>query len=332
MGSVGGCGWRVDHAGSGHGRPAEAHDTPGIVITPRTTRLLRVADLRAMHRTIAERVIAATAPAVAIVVPTSGAAEALRRTFVRIAAGRFARDPDLLTRDELYMRLHERLRAGSAMLSAFEREVLLTRAATEASEGGTPAPFRLRPGLVVEMLAFYDELRRRDRTVKDFDRLMIDSLQSSVDIDRGAERLFRQTLFLSATYSRFEALVASRGRLDEHGLRQRLLSADTPSAYGHIIVTLADQAADARGLWTADFDLLARLPGLEALDVVATENVLAAGFHERVHDVLPGLEEEGGHPAGSPPILVTPRLEVSEPAPLWFVKRDREEELADIVR
>ena len=62
--------------------------------------------------------------------------------------------------------------------------------------------------------------------------------------------------------------------------------------YRRVVVSVTDQAADPRGLWTADYDLLARLPGLAALDVIATENVLAAGFHERVHDVLPGIEEE----------------------------------------
>ena len=63
-------------------------------------------------------------------------------------------------------------------------------------------------------------------------------------------------------------------------------------AYRHVVLTVADQAADASGLWLADYDLLARMPGLERLDLIATENVLAAGFHERVHDVLPGIEEE----------------------------------------
>ena len=144
------------------------------------------------------------------------------------------------------------------MLTAFEREVLLTRAASTASSSGTPAPFRLRPGLIVEILAFYDELRRRDRTVDDFDRLMIDSLQSSVEIDRGAERLFRQTEFLTATFTRFESLVESSGRLDEHALRRSLLAHDGVGAYRRVVVSVADQAADPRGLWTADYDMLAQ--------------------------------------------------------------------------
>ena len=240
---------------------------------------------------------------------------------------------DLLTRDELYARLHEQLPSAPPMLTAFEREVLLTRAASTANASGTPAPFRLRPGLIVEILAFYDELRRRDRTVDDFDRLMIDSLQSSVEIDRGAERLFRQTEFLTAAFTRFEALVESSGRLDEHALRRSLLAEDRLRAYRRVVVTVADQAADPRGLWTADYDMLARLPGLASLDVIATENVLAAGFHERVHDVLPGIEEERLGGGDSVPVLVDAASLPQDDAPArWFVSRDREEELAEIVR
>ena len=237
------------------------------MITPRTTRLLRVPDLQAMHRTLAECIRAdASAPA-AIIVPTAGAAEALGRTLAIIARQRGWSEPatpafELLTRDDFYLRLHARLRSAAPMLTAFEREVLLTRAASAASDSGTPAPFRLRPGLIVEMLAFYDELRRRDRTVADFDRLMTDSLQPSVEIDRGAERLFRQTQFLTAAFTRFEDLVASSGRLDEHALRRLLLAHDGSASYPRVVVSVADQPADPRGLWTADFDFLARLPGL----------------------------------------------------------------------
>ncbi len=218
------------------------------------------------------------------------------------------------------------------MLTAFEREVLLTRAASAASDSGTPAPFRLRPGLIVEMLAFYDELRRRDRTVADFDRLMTDSLQPSVEIDRGAERLFRQTQFLTAAFTRFEELVGSSGRLDEHALRRLLLVHDGSASYPRVVISVADQPADPRGLWTADFDFLARLPGLTDIDVVATENVLAAGFHERVHDVLPGIEEERREGAGALPVLVTPPHTGADAAARWFVSRDREEELVALVR
>ena len=275
------------------------------MITPRSTRLVRVPDLRTLHRAISRRITADQSATTAVIVPTSGAAEALRRTLSALQP--VCETPaDLLTRDELYARWHENLVSPPPMLSAFEREVLLTRAANEASHAGTPAPFKLRPGLIVEMLAFYDELRRRDRSVADFDRLMSDSLQGSIEIDRGAERLFRQTLFLSAAFVRFEAKVHASGRLDEHALRDRLLRADEPSRYRYVIVTVPDQAADGRGLWTADFNLLARIHGLERLDLIITENLLAAGFHERVHDLFPGIEEEKDVPVGSMPALVVP--------------------------
>jgi RecB family exonuclease len=293
-----------------------------------------VPDLQAMHRALAECVIADSSTPLALIVPTSGAGEALRRTLEQLSVMRAAFE--LVTRDEFYARLHERLPSAPPMLTAFEREVLLTRAAAAVTSGGTPAPFRLRPGLIVEILAFYDELRRRDRSVADFNRLMTDSLQASAEIDRGAERLFRQTEFLAAAFTRFEALVESSGRLDEHALRRWLLAHDGPPAYRRVVVSVSDQAADPRGLWTADYDMLARLPGLEALDVIATENVLAAGFHQRVHDVLPGIEEERRGVSGSPPVLVTPPHSGSHSdhaaPPRWFVSRDREEELAEFVR
>ncbi len=300
------------------------------MITPRSTRLLRARDLRTMHRVLAECVSAAGVSPVAVVVPTSGAAEALAQTFARLAVP--LERCHLVTRDELYASLHSHLRAAPPMLSVFEREVLLTRSAAVANTNGSRAPFRLRPGLIVEILAFYDELRRRDRTVDDFERLMIESLQGSAEIDRGAERLFRQTRFLVAAFRQFEALVQASGRLDEHALRQRLLQDDRPGAYRRVVVSIPDQAADPRGLWTADFDMLARLPGLEELDIVATENILAAGFHERIHDLLPGIEEERKHVSGPLPALVTPPHTGTDEPAFWFTCRDREEELVDFVR
>lgn len=263
----------------------------------------------------------------AVVVPTAGAREALLRTLGGAS-------PEIVTRDELYDRFHTALPSAPPMLSAFEREVLLARAAQIAEANGAPAPFRLRPGLLVEILAFYDELRRRDRTVADFDRLMTDSLASSVEVDRGAERMFRQTRFLVAAFEAFEQLVANSGRLDEHALRQRLVAddGDASSPYWRIVVTVTDQTADPRGLWTADFDLLARLPRLERLDIVVTENVLATGFHQRIHDLLPGIVEERSTAAAAAPLLVTPPRKEGDVGSSWFLLRDREEELAAIVR
>ena len=307
---------------------AKAQHSTVIVITPRTTRLIRVPDLRSMHRAIAECVgVAPGERRRAVVVPTESAAGALRRTLPGLPGG-----VEIVTRDGFHARLHEGLGGSPPMLSDFEREVLFRRAAEAASDGGAPAPFRLRSGLIVEILAFYDELRRRDRTVADFDRLMTDSLIASVDSDRGAERMFRQTRFLAAAFVEFERRVEASGALDEHGLRRRLLQADAISCFSGVALTVADQPADPRGMWTVDYDLLARMNGIERIDVIATENVLATGFHERVHDLLPGIEESRRDASMPAPVLVAPAAGPGD-APLgWFVCRDREEELAGVAR
>jgi RecB family exonuclease len=291
-----------------------------------------------MHSTIAASIVAfwrsapggASPPSIAVVVPTVSAGEALRRTLERLSPA--SARAEIVTREDFYARLHQGVAGEPPMLSPFEREVLLIRAAEHATASGAPAPFRLRPGLVTEILSFYDELRRRDRTVADFDRLMSDSLQPSVEIDRGAERLYRQTRFLAKTFAELERLVERSGRLDEHTLRALLLQQNGKPTYTHVVVTVADQAADPRGLWTADFDLLARLSGIVSIDVIATENLLAAGFHQRAHDVFPGIEEERRGSAATPPMLLAPAAaETNEPR-YWFVCRDREEELVDVAR
>src|SRR5205085_6778734 len=79
---------------------------------------------------------------------------------------------------------------------------------------------------------------------------------------------------------------------------------------------------------------LARAPDIVAIDVVAPAGVLGSGFHQRLHDWLPGIEEvndrEIGVDTSSPdPILVRPSSPVSDSA---FVHRDREEELIAIAR
>ena len=272
---------------------------------------------------------------IAVVVPSRGAAGELRRSLENalLSTGDAAvLLPDLVTRAELYQRLHATLPAAPRMLSAPEREVLLRRAARAAAAAGTEPPFRLRAGLIVQMLDFYDELRRREQTLADFERLATGRLASSAAIDRGAERLLRQTEFLCAAFAAFERACEATGAIDEHGLRARLLdpAAAPPRGYDHIVVTVADQSADHRGLYATDFDLLTRLGGITRIDVIATENRLAAGFHERIHDLLPGIEEERFGEAAAAPLLAAP--ETSEPDQRWFVCRDREEELADVVR
>ena len=237
--------------------------------------------------------------------------------------------PELVTREDWYARMHERLGAVPACLTAFEREVMLRAAAREAVASGVKPPFRLRPGLLAEILMFYDALRRHRRTLDMFERLAVGELEPSADVDRGARRMLRQTRFLIATLRAFEARIADSGLLDEHALRERLLTSRSSDPFRHVVLTVPDQAAGAEGLWRADFDLLTRLPDLEQIDVVATEASLAAGFHERLHEVLPGLEEERIDVSCPSPALRTPS---TPDGALWFTQRDREEELLSVVR
>ncbi len=299
------------------------------MITPRTTRLIRAADLRAFQHAIIAGVPAGTAADCAVIVPTRSAADEL---------GRHRRRGDkvlfCVTRDEFYEALRERIPGAPEALSPFDREVLLRKAARAAHVAGAEPPFNLRPGLVREILALYDALRRHHRSVADFDRLIGGALQPAVEIDRGAARLLAQTVFLTATFEEFERQMA--GAVDEHRIRALALESAAP-LFAKVIVTVGDLAADAHGLWTADFDLLARMPGLEAIDVIATEALLDAGYHQRLHDnLLPGIEDTRlAAPPAPLPVLVVPDADPKTPAygtARPFVCRDREDELAAFAR
>ena len=298
------------------------------MITPRVTRLVRVPDLRALHRTIRELTSASENErdcACAVVIPTRAAGVQLGRTLEKKALG-----VELVTRAELYGRLSRSLPCD--LLTEFEREVLLHVAARAAEKSGIRAPFKLRPGLIVEILRFYDELRRNLKTVDDFHRLLTEELSAVADSDRGAERLLRQAEFLAAAFGEFERRVSAVGRFDEHGVRSILLESATDPVYWHAIIAVADRAADEHGLWPADFDLLARLPHLRKVDVVATERLLASGFYQRLHERhLPGIEDVSLGSPSAPPVLVVPAASAAERS-VAFTCRDREEELASFVR
>ena len=95
-------------------------------------------------------------------------------------------------------------------------------------------------------------------------------------------------------------------------------------------MTVPDQVADAAGLYPADFDLLARLPRLERVTVIATDAVLDSGFRERLDDLLPGLAESRVRTDGRrPAAVVVPDSSADRP---YFEWRDREEELRGIAR
>jgi RecB family exonuclease len=307
------------------------------VITPREVRLVRAASLHAYQRAILDASCDggfALVRATAVIVPTRAAALRLQRTIEqeRLGAARSAVVlPDILTRAELYDRLRTAAAPRAAWLSPFEREVMLQAGAHEAITEGAVPPFHLRPALVGEMLEFYDELRRRQRQVDDFERLLGEELEPRAAGDRGAERMLRQTRFLAAAFRSYERRMRDAGAMDEHALRAWLIAAGLRGRYRRVVLAVGDRSVEAGGVWPADLDLLSRMGGVERLDVVATEAQLAAGFHERIHDLLPGMEESR---APRPPASLDDRVLVvpADGTSLHFTSRDREEEIAGVVR
>ncbi len=194
-------------------------------------------------------------------------------------------------------------------------------------------PFEIRPGLIGEMLRFYDQLRRQSQSVQRFRELLEGVLGGgAADADRGTERLLKQTRFLADAFTTYERLLAESDAVDEHALRERVLTTSSASSLKRLVITVADWIADPDGLFVADFDLLARLPGLEQIDIVCTESVLGSGFHERLHNWWPGIEEQeedGERDASGPRLAVPPEGSLEQPC---FTYRDREEELLAIAR
>jgi RecB family exonuclease len=307
------------------------------VITARRTRLHRAPTLPAFRAALAALVPVDTidrARDTFVLVPTRSAGQLLRRTMEdrALRPGTAIVLPDVLTRRDWYERLHQRTPGLPRLLTPFEREVLVEAAAHEAiTEGDTP-PFNIRPALLAEILDLYDGLRGYQQTLARFEDQLTATFSAAADYDRGAERLLRQTRFLVRTLQGYEQRVAVLGELDEHRLRDILLETPSSTPYRAAIVAVGDQAQDPNGLPAADFDLLTRLPGLEAVDFVATEEQLASGLYERLHNLLPGLEDTKVPPPEArleAPVLLVPE---QEPRATSFLSRDREDELSDLVR
>jgi ATP-dependent helicase/nuclease subunit B len=312
------------------------------VITPRQTRLVRVPELQTFRRAIASLADAGQGSglraqgSVLLVVPTRGAARLLERSV----------KADVVTRDEMYDRLQGRLADPPRRLTPLERDVMAQAAARATAARGQELSFQLRPGLIAEMLRFYDQLRRQSQQVNRFEELIEEALGHD-EVDRATQRMRIQTRFLAGAFRDYERRVRESGGCDEHTLRERLMAEPAADPVRRVIVTTPDWIADAEGLYQADFDLLTRIPGLESLDIVSTERVLASGFHERLHNWWPGLEETdlAGLKAGATtdgsqdaaqlfraarPVLVTPHG--GSPDEPWWTFRDREEELVAIAR
>ena len=304
------------------------------MITPRSTRLVRVADLHGF-RDAAVSLACGGAPFDArdrlLVVPSRAAAAHLVRSIENrlLAADGAVLLPELITRDELHLRLAERLPYPVRPLTAAEREVLLGAACRLAIDSGAEPPFRLRPGLVAEILRFYDALRRNQKDVDAFERLALGVLEAGASDDRGAERLMRQTRFLVSAFRHFERRCADAGASDEHALASLIMTTPAARPWRHIVLAVGDRASDPHGLFAADWDLLARVPGLERIDVVATDSVVAGAFHERIHQLLPGIEEVRFEPDVNRP---SPVLLVPSGGGLTRGARDREEEVAGFAR
>lgn len=311
------------------------------MITPRQTRLFRVADLRAFQRTI-RRLASHTdmwrARSCAIIVPSAAAADQLRRTFENhqllgtSSSDRALCLPQILTRSGWYDAMHSRLPSPPRRLTDLEREVLLNAAARDAAAAEVEPPFRLRAGLLVEMLALYDDLRRRDSTIDTFERVLARELQRDADSDRGAERLLKQTKFLAAAFRGYERRRDATGAVDEYALRATLLEIAPAWPLRQIVVTVGERSVDSAGLWPADIALLTQLPNLEQVDFVATHATIAAGLFDRLEKFMPGFEE--GELPHAPDEVVDhaarPVLIVPSDMQAFTVSRDREDELTAI--
>ena len=199
--------------------------------------------------------------------------------------------PDLLTRRDWYERLAARASEPPRWLGTYERDVLMEASAHAAITDGATPPFHLRSALIGEVVELYDAVRRQRQDVAAFERLVLEplALEAESEGDAGAERMLRQTRFLAATFRNYEARREALGACDEHTLRDWLMATRLARPYRRVLIAVADHTRDGNGLWSADFDLIARLPDVTTVDVVATEAMLATGWFERLHDLLPGL-------------------------------------------
>lgn len=320
--------------------------------TARDVRLVRVPGVRAMRRALAALALDGTPLDAAhriVIVPSAAAAAHLRDTLEglacvagwrpplrwRDALGITAHDhsaaftlPLMTTRDGWMARVTTDLDLEPLSLDTFAREALMRRAARNADAGPSPAPFAVRPGIVAEMVHFYDGLLRHLRSVDDLERVVGATLEAEADSDRGAARLLAQTRFLVTAFRAFAELTVASGGVDEHAVRARALSGRGMSSISHVILAVADDATEPGGLWPCDFDLLARMDGIARIDVVATDAVLDSGWRERLDARLPGFDEVRLDLAEPMPTLLAP---ADSDAP-YFVLRDREAELDAIAR
>ena len=295
------------------------------MITPRHVRLLRVPDLSGYRSALVDAITGLTAADVAdtfVLVPTAAAGDQLRCTVERRHGTPASGWPHLGSRADLYEHLIRRLSPPPRVLSGFERETMLGAAAREAEDSGSPPPFHVRPALVAEMLALYDQVRRVGRSVDDFERLLVGELEPAAESDRGAAQLLEQTRFLAAAFRGYERRRTDSQAVDEHGARAQLMSSSFERPLRRLIVAVSDRPFDGDGFWPADVAMFATIEGLAQIDLVATTNVLDAGYLDRLRLAFVEIDEhEATSERGPLPALITPKDDVA------FQYRDRENEL-----
>lgn len=319
----------------------------------RETRLVETADLDALQRVL----VALCGPgdpvssvSRVLIVPTRHAAEQFRRTLEhRVLHERWVtpvslseplglpRDtrslstaltvPRSVTRDGWYDLLHEGSGDHRPRVSPITREVLMAAAARAAATGTTPAPFLIRPGLVAELVTFYEQLRRLGHDLHAARALLLPDLEAEAGADRGAARLLAQTHFLLAAFTDYEARLAEAGELDEEAIRRACVTDRASLPVEHVVVAVGDHQAEDQGLWPADLALLDRLP-LKRLDIVFTRREGGAGLSARFAARWPDAPVVTVDAQRAPTTL----LEVPAGGARWFSCRDREEEVLACAR
>ena len=144
------------------------------------------------------------------------------------------------------------------------------------------------------------------RTVDDFDRLLTGELAPAAESDRGAWQLLEQTRFLSAAFRLYETRLIDGRHVDEHVARSQILSVPSARPLRHLVVAVGDRPFDADGYWPADVTMFTTLPGLQRIDLLATDGVLEAGYLDRLRLAFIQIEEASSTPAGAAPVLVIP--------------------------
>ena len=201
----------------------------------------------------------------------------------------------------------------------------------------------------------YDAVRRQRQDVASFERLVLEplALEAESEGDAGAERMLRQTRFLAATFRGYEARRDALGAHDEHTLRDWLMTTRLARPYRRVVVAVADQtprrqrpverrlrpARRACPMWKPSTSSPPRPCWPPAGSSACTTCCPGLTWGQTPRDVSSGSDpnREFVERFDAPRLLVpagpTPaeRRMGSDPKP-FFVSRDREEELRDLVR